>query len=651
MSSHYGPASPEQTRPALRNAVFLLFVLLLTVLLYSPALDGPLIHDDLLHFGPNSSLKWQSLSDPAITETLDRYPSRFLGMASFGLQYIAFGDSVLAGKAINLTIHLLNGVLLFLVLIRLLSLTEEIQPAHRNLTAVAITALWMLHPLQVSTVAYTVQRLTMLSATVTLVAMLPWLAWLAWLQARRPTRPAWLAVLALSLTVPAYYFKENGALLPLLLLLFLPLTGWRPTVPEGKAKHIALAVGILAGLALLGTQLPGIWHRHFAGAYTIRDFDVTQRLMTESRVVAFYMSEIFWPLHTRMSLHLDGIAISRSLWTPWTTLPSILLVMGLGAAGLFLLMRRRLAGFGLLFFFFGHLMESTFIGLEIAYEHRNYLPSAGLLIAIAALGARLNLPRKAALTIATAIALFCIGNLALRAATWSNEETLRASMVQTHPDSSRAHLGYATQLLKQSLESPQAGHGLQALALQHLRRAASLNPSAFQALQTMAIFLPPDSSEYDAVWNEMYARARYGNGVGRELFNALQDMTQCAVNDPQCLLPAGRVEALFRASLEKPERLSWSYQTQTRRLFGTLLVRASGKPDEGLELARSVAKANCPECRVSYFRNLVAAGRSAEAREYYPRAAGDGPLPAQERRSLARALDELNRHEQADDRQ
>lgn len=647
MSNPYEPAAPEQTGPVPQNVLFLLFVALLTVLLYSPALDGPLIHDDLLHFGPNSSLKWQSLSDPAIAETLDRYPTRFLGMASFGLQHMAFGDSVLAGKAINLALHLLNGVLLFLVLMRLFSLTGDIQPAYRNWTAVAIAALWMLHPLQVSTVAYTVQRLTMLSATVTLVAMLPWLAWL---QARRPPRMAWLAVLALSLTVPAYYFKENGALLPLLLLLFLPLTGWRPTVPDGKAKRIALAVGILAGLALLGSQLPGIWQRHFAGAYTIRDFDVMQRLMTESRVVAFYMSEIVWPLQTRMSLHLDGIAISRSLWTPWTTLPSILLVMGLGAAGLFLLMRRRLAGFGLLFFFAGHLMESTFIGLEIAYEHRNYLPSAGLLIAIAALAARLNLPRKAALTIATAIVLFCIGNLALRAATWSNEETLRASMVQTHPDSSRAHLGYATQLLKQSLESPQAGHGLQALALQHLRRAASLNPSAFQALQTMAIFLPPESSEYDAAWNEMYARARYGNGIGRELFNALQEMTQCAVSDPQCPFPAGRIEALFRASLEKPERLSWSYRTQTRRLFGTLLVRASRKPDEGLELARSVAKANCPECRVSYFRNLVAAGKRTEAREYYPRVAGDGPLPAQERRSLARTLDELHRQEQVDGR-
>ena len=36
---------------------------------------------------------------------------------------------------------------------------------------------------------------------------------------------------------------------------------------------------------------------------------------------------------------------------------------------------------GVLWFLAGHLLESSFIGLVIAFEHRNYLPSLGILLA------------------------------------------------------------------------------------------------------------------------------------------------------------------------------------------------------------------------------------------------------------------------------
>jgi len=41
-----------------------------------------------------------------------------------------------------------------------------------------------------------------------------------------------------------------------------------------------------------------------------------------------------------------------------------------------------LISYGLYFYFFGHLLESTFIPLEMYFEHRNYLPQLGLWLAI-----------------------------------------------------------------------------------------------------------------------------------------------------------------------------------------------------------------------------------------------------------------------------
>jgi len=56
--------------------------------------------------------------------------------------------------------------------------------------------------------------------------------------------------------------------------------------------------------------------------------------------------------------------------------------VGLGL-GLGLLRRSPLATFEILFLFAGHRLESTLIPLELAFEHRNYLPSLGLILAAA----------------------------------------------------------------------------------------------------------------------------------------------------------------------------------------------------------------------------------------------------------------------------
>lgn len=624
-----------------RQRIAFLLLLLLAVALYAPSLHGPLVHDDLAHLGPHSSLNWKSFDDPAIAETIDANPTRMLGMGTFGVQHLLFGESTLAGKAINLAIHLINATLLLLVVLRLTTLAGGMAPARRGWLAIVVAGVWLLHPLQVSTVAYSIQRLAQLPTLFILAAMIPWLQWL---QEGRPAQRTWLALLAFGLTIPAFFNKENGALLPLFLLLCLPLTGWRPRLPQSMTARGLLLLAAAGIVAAVWQLLPGFWRGQVMGSYLIRDFDLWQRLMTEARVLVFYLSEILWPAQSRMSLHLDDIAISRDLWTPWTTLPAILVVAGIASAGSWLLLARRsLVGFGLLFFLAGHLVESTVIGLEIAYEHRNYLPMAGILLAVAVLAERIPRPSLATGVAVLALAA-CTINLGLRTATWSDNFRLHADMVANHPDSSRAHYGLAQELLRRAQDTPEIRREALELALHHLRRAAALSPSNIGALHIMATLLPPGTPEYEAVWNEMYARARFG-APGRGMFNPLQEMTRCAVEEPGCPLPVDRVERLFRAALDNPAPTTRFFRLHTPRLFGTLLVRAAGRIDEGLEVSRRVATPACPKCRLSYLRNLVAAGRLAEARAYYPRVLAEGPLETADTASLARARELLERAE------
>jgi uncharacterized membrane protein len=105
-------------------------------------------------------------------------------------------------------------------------------------------------------------------------------------------------------------------------------------------------------------------------------------MLTEPRIVLFYLSQIFYPVPGRLSIVHD-VQLSRSLLEPWTTLPAILVVLGLIGFGIWQLRKRPMLSFAVLFFFLNHTVESSIIGLELIYEHRNYLPSLFLFAPVA----------------------------------------------------------------------------------------------------------------------------------------------------------------------------------------------------------------------------------------------------------------------------
>jgi len=74
------------------------------------------------------------------------------------------------------------------------------------------------------------------------------------------------------------------------------------------------------------------------------------------------------------------IVISKTLFSPWTTLPAILFMVSLLVSGIVLQKKHPLAGFAILFFLLNHGIESTFLNLELVFEHRNYVPSLFLFV-------------------------------------------------------------------------------------------------------------------------------------------------------------------------------------------------------------------------------------------------------------------------------
>src|SRR5699024_6855887 len=141
---------------------------------------------------------------------------RPVSMLSFLANATTTGLDAFPFKLTNLAIHLLCGVIIHALLRRLLQRDKHLAP-YAPIAALAVTALWLLHPMQVSTVLYIVQRMAQLAALFMLLGLLAYvIGRQALLDGRRKTGLAWLFLAVPTATLLAMLSKENGALTPLL---------------------------------------------------------------------------------------------------------------------------------------------------------------------------------------------------------------------------------------------------------------------------------------------------------------------------------------------------------------------------------------------------------------------------------------------------
>ena len=220
-------------------------------------------------------------------------------------------------------------------------------------------------------------------------------------------------------------------------------------------------------------------------SYDNRHFNLVQRLLTEPRVMWMYIQMILLPIPSLFGLFHDDIALSVSVTDPFDTSLAIIGLAALFVTGLAVIKRAPVLAFGLLFFLSGHLMESSFIPLELAFEHRNYLPSIGLLLPLfyyflcAGDGEKYTKARYFVILIT--ILYFTI-QTHLRAWTWSDNVRLYLTEVQYHPLSARANYE-AGKVYGQRLElgqgNPEENY---VAALGHFNRVTSLRENTTSGL-------------------------------------------------------------------------------------------------------------------------------------------------------------------------
>ena len=462
----------------------LLALLLLAWAVYWPGRHGSFLFDDysnlglLGDYGPIHSL-WKAVA--FITSGFAGPTGRPVALASFLLDARDWPAAPLPFKLTNVAVHLLCGAVLA-GLLRALSRVSGAAPRRAAWVGVLGAGLWLLDPFWVSTTLYVVQRMAMLAALFGLAALWGYVRGRE-LLAQGRVRTGYLGIsVSLGLgTLLATLSKENGALVPLLAWV---LEAWvlrrRLGAPEGsgfavwKALFLGLPTAVVVGYLL--RSAPGLWSGYTGG----RDFSSWQRLLSETRILWSYLGDIWLARAHDGGLFHDDVIVSTGWLHPWTTLPA---AAGLLVLGLLAWRARRArhpawvaAGAAVMFFFAGHLLESTWLQLELVFEHRNYLPAALMFWPLAWLavpeskaGPRTPLCRPsrrwAGAAALALLALFAV-QTARRAAEWGAPFRQALAWAGEHPDSPRAQ-AYLANFWRAAGNDAQAGSLLERALRRH----------------------------------------------------------------------------------------------------------------------------------------------------------------------------------------
>jgi tetratricopeptide (TPR) repeat protein len=360
--------------PDLRKYIFVFISLAFLILtIYGNSFYCDWQFDDYPNIVNNQNVHLNILSWKEITKALYDGDSiqRPFAYLTFALNYYWGGTDVFGYHLVNVLIHFIASIFLFLFVYQTLKLPILKSKYEKSAYAIALlsTFFWAVSPVQVNAVTVIVQRMASMAGMFYIMSMYFYLK-------GRTAYGRWeknvYFILCGVTCVFAFGSKENAIILPVIMLIYdiLLIQGisWHHII---RKKFIFI---FFMSLILFLLAISYINFSTLFDGYEIRPFTLKDRLLTQPRVILYYISLLLYPISSRLTF-LHDIEISTSIIQPWTTLAAIILILLLMGLALFLSKRKPIIAFCILFFFMNHLIEGSFIPLELIFEHRNYIPS------------------------------------------------------------------------------------------------------------------------------------------------------------------------------------------------------------------------------------------------------------------------------------
>lgn len=642
----------------LLNWIFLICGGLLVLLIYAPGLTGGFAFDDFPNLPKNEHLAGiNSLSSAwqAAFTNVSGPLGRPVGMLTFALNAYFTGLDPWWMKLTNLGIHLLNAWLVFLLAGRLVPLLSRSSLDHTEtrLLAAIVALIWAIHPINLTSVTYIIQRFNSLAALFSLLAVL------TYLRARTATYPGLSTNPSRSILSTSIYFylffilffislftKENAALIPIFIIVIETLALRFSSTSPFESRLLKRAAAFTLILITLGFLYMLIFRPgYLMGGYQLREFTLGERLLTEARVVCWYLWMIVLPNIQQMSLYHDDIMLSTGLLSPPATLITLAAILGLTTTGWMLRLRLPALGFAIFWFFGGHLLESTVIPLEIAYEHRNYLPSVGIVLGLAVLlrDALTRVGRRQAIlgavvVIATSLFAFSTWN---RSQNWS--DPLLTPVVEAHnkPNSPRAQIeaGLIYSFVAKQAKNEQDRKKLIHSGSEHYRRAKQLqaespNPLFGEIMLYYENELEPPTELFPA----LQTRLEHGF-IDATTQGGIQVLVECWFAET-CRFPSATLVNLLQSVLDNPRSPSTA-KTTTLFYLAKFHAEKAGDKNSAIHLLKQALTLNpsADNYRISLINLMIAQGYASEAQKELDK------LAQRDRRQIYRQQTDRAAHE------
>ena len=520
--------------------ISLSLILAATVFVYYPGLAEGFYFDDFVNIVDNRLLQVETLSIAnfwqATWSGLSGPLGRPLSYLSFSVNWYFTGENAYYMKITNLVIHCLVGLLLYFltnVLVTHLNRSRSLN-VNVNFICIFVCAAWLLHPFNLTSVLYVVQRMTSLAALFTICAILCYTHFrIKQTQSKGHWFPlisstALFAFIAMSAKETAFMLVFYIACIEIFIFRFSAHDHFDRVFLK-SCFYILFPSIFIATYAFFALN-PDWLER----GYALRNFSLLERLLTEFRIVVWYLKMALAPDISQMSLFLDDFEVSKSFFQPFTTIASAFLIALLLLIGVLARSKLILVSFGIFWFFSGHLMESTFLPLELAYEHRNYLPTFGLIISLAATIEYLLKIQKLRV-IAVSLSIVWVSLLGyttyLRADRWKNPVSLAISDVEYHPESIRAndHVAGVYASLVQAAENQQDKDVFFEKADFHYKKAGALDKVSHSSMLTRVILYSMNDRKLPEIELNEVLTSLENKIIDSSTVNALKKLTSCQI--------------------------------------------------------------------------------------------------------------------------
>ncbi|MCX8130676.1 MAG: tetratricopeptide repeat protein [Clostridia bacterium] len=424
---------------------------IITLIIYSNSFMAQFTLDDFGNIVNNSSIRFP-WDFPSLWKF---YSNRVIIYFTFSINYFFHQTEEIGYHIVNVLIHILNSIIVYLIINNILSLKHffgKLVYKYRNTISLFSALVFATHPVQVNAVTYIVQR------TASLAAMFYFLAILFFIKYRLTDKVRNI-LLTLLFIVLAMFTKENTITIPFMLILIEFLfflkdgrTTWKKRIVVILILLITLPIIPATNVVFHGYSQsdPGVSFK--ASTSMPRDW----YFYTQMNVIVHYIRLLFIPDRLNFDYSND-YPISHNIWENGSYISfGILLLIGLFS--LLNLKKNKLTSFGIMWFFIGLAVESSFISIkDVYFEHRLYFPIVGFAIFLIGMifsGYRIvgrpYLFRKPLLFFVTFISIIIVMNSVLtlkRNYVFSDNIRLWSDVVEKAPLSDRGHCILATNYL------------------------------------------------------------------------------------------------------------------------------------------------------------------------------------------------------------